>query len=1447
MAEDSRDCQVLPATYPLTSGAAAKAPEADGKRTAEETEIARAPSVGRSRRSQLQTVRVNTAFHCVTNRGRSKELQHPKSGNDCGCKRVQQLIRCTCTAAAARCCGRRSQQEAHNSLAYLLKEEVSWRLQQHPPASKFPYAAAATFQENEKKAPLAPLRQKQQSGPFKGLACWHSRSSSSTSSHGSRESSSGSSKDDSSMSSNSSRSTSSSYSSSADVMSISFGAFTTSAAAPATAATAAATAAVEPEAAGASAGAARTEACGRRDVSPALLQRLQRSSNHAAAGAAATWLLLHAASRSKPPPMPLQGVTLKFLDKEIEEKYRAWRVGWMERQRPAGTSKPALLLWGFLSLLLPAAAFSWALGYTPSNAKQQQQLIWCKGYAIARLLLQLCGEALLPLLLLAPCNRAKSTNTSRKMTPPPESLEAVLRHLVFVLFNLRLCLGLSDIPVQLLLLSLQQHAVEDLVLYGPFLLQLTAAALQQQQTPGQACLLFVVYISLYVLVVLGCILAMAGHTVLKIPFRLLLLLLLLRSGVAFAGIGSYVHWLVLRVEDACSRHVFAASVLPYLLRLEAATCCSCCATAAAKKAAAAAAAAAAAVSLSSSKSFDEQQQQQQQRRGRRLAQGEATEASDSPKRKDALGNLRQSAVVAKPRAADLAGATKAAAPAASDPVSSDPQRQQDRRYRTQHTSTREEGIQLLEDQQQQHEQEGLVLPRRRHSTGALNVSDQSSVPCSAELADAAAAGAASGEGVWTDVEASPICKELKEAIAIPRRRKCSIKSSSESDEASLTAVTSPNAAAGATAAGELSRGPTRHVLLESRRKSRGVQASHEHVAFAAGAPAAAGRDSMEGGKIKSGHFARNNSSSKTNFSWRRCSGSSFSSLLHQSSNGPGVQALHMLSAGKPLKASIPSSKRAESKIETEVSQQQQQQQQGKMPLQRLFTRLHTLNTGPRHRSTRAEQTHAAAARAGGAQASVAADYHAAQRATPSALMRSWQHSSSDSSSNLPSWLCEGPRMAGSIAKGPRESRQMRGLRLLHHLPRWMHASSSSSSSNSRLWGDTVAASPATAAAGGGVTPPSAAKASAAAVAANHTSFRFSSVGSRSAAVAAARIPGDAACGICSRCGRPDEQSPHANSGRAAAAAGAGAATHSSRISESLCPRCASYRQQQVASLQQQLQLQLPPARMPTDTMTTVGGTKLTTPSSATGGVWLCVPSNADSWRYLETHELQQQHQQHMHQRQQQQQRLWLHRRDSATSTLAPGSPQLHKVLTMRRADSSLRSSSSLAAAAPPEGEETPPPQQRHDRAWYTRHSSRSSSNGVVQIPLPSGRPSILQEGSLLSPTAEAGPTTAAVTSERQSSSSSPQQQRQVTPEAAAAARAAAAAAGAEWSRKASARLRPAAEGAAAVAQRAAAAALMAAAAEVQEGHTDSPQEGRISYSSHSVRDKLEKILWRIGV
>ncbi|KAL8450483.1 hypothetical protein Emag_003173 [Eimeria magna] len=1428
-------------TYPLTSGAEAGragAPEADGA-TAEGRGRARAPSAGHSRRSQLQTVRVDTAFHCMTNRGGSKELQQQIPNNDCGRKRVQQLFRGSCAAAAERCCGRRSQREAHNSLAYLLKEEMSWRMQQHPAAIRFSHVAAPTSQGgDEKKAPLTPLRQKQQSVILKGLACWHSRSSSSTSSHGSRESSSSSSKDEGSMRGNSSRSSTSSYTSSADLMSISFGASTASAVAPATAATAAATAAVEPQAAGASAGAVRTEIRGKRDVSPALVQRLQRSRVHAAACAAATWLLLHAASRSKPPPMPLQGVTLKFMDKEIEEKYRAWRVGWMERQRPAGTSKPALLLWGFLSLLLPAAAFSWALGYTPRNAKQQQQLIWCKGYAIARLLLQLCGEALLPLLLLAPCNRARGTSTSRKRTPAPESLEAVLRHLVFVLFNLRLCLGLSDIPVQLLLLSLQQHAVEDLVLYGPFLLQLTAAALQQQQTPGQA--------------------STAGHTVLKCPFRLLLLLLLLRSGVAFAGIGSYIHGLVLRVEDACSRHVFAASVLPYLLRLEAATCCSCCATAAAKQAAAAAAAAAAAVSLSSSKSFDEQQKQQQQHRRRRPAQGEATEESDSPRMRDASGDVKQADVVAKPSAAGLAGAKRAAAAPdgrvliASGPVSSDLPRTRDRRHRTQHTLAQGEGIRLLEHQQhlkperqQQHKQEGLVLPQRRHSTGALNVFDRGPMQCSAELAAAPAAGAPAGEGVWSDVEPSPICGELKETIAISRRGKCSIKCSSESDEASLAAVAS-NAAAAATAAEDLGRGPPRYVLFESRRRGRGLQASHEHVAFAADAPAAARRDSMEGGKIKSGHSARNNSRGAA-FSWRRCSGSSFSSLLQQSSNGPGVHTLHKLSGGTPPKAPIRSSRRFGSKIEFEVSQQQQQQQQQrKMPLRRLLTRLHTLNSGSRHRSTRAEQAHPAAARAGVAQAAVAADSYAAQRATPSALIRTWQRSSSNSSSNLPSWLCEGPRMAGSIAKGPRESRQMRGLRLLHHLPRWMHASSSSSS-NSRLWGDTVAASPATAAvaaAAGGISPPSAAKASAAAVAAGHTSFRFSSVGSRSAAVAAARSLGDAACGNCSRCNRPEEQSPQANSGRAAAAT---AAPHSSRVSEPLCPRCASHRQQQVASLQQQLQLQLPPARMPTDTLATAG-TKLTTPSSATGGVWICVPSSADSWRYFETHDLQQQHQQHMHQQQQQQQTLWLHRLDTANSTLAPGSPQLHKVLSMRRADSSLRSSSSLAPAAAAEGEETPPPQQRHDRAWYTRHNSRSSSNGVVQIPLPSGKPSILQEGSLLSPAAEAGPTTAAVSHEGgQSSSSSPQQQRQVTPEAAAAARAAAAAAGAEWSRKASARLRPAAEGAAAVAQRAAAAALMAAAAEVQEGHTDSPQEGRIFYSSHGVRDKLEKILWRIGV
>ncbi|KAL8431415.1 hypothetical protein ACSSS7_005294 [Eimeria intestinalis] len=1386
---------------------------------------------------------------------------------------------------------------------------MSWRMEQHPAAINLPHAAAAASQGGKGEQPMTPLGRKQQGGTHKCFPCWHSRSSSSTSSHGSRESSNDcSSKEESSSSSISSRGSTSSDSSSTEIRSIGLGPFPASALASATAATAAATAAtaataaIEPEAAAAaqaSAGedraAGATEPRRRRGISSGLLQRLQRRSNHAAAGTAATRLLLHAASRSKPPPMPLQSVTMKFLDKEIED------------------------------LLLPAAAFSWALGYTPSNAKQQQQLIWCRGYAIARLLLQLCGEALLPLLLLSSCNRAGSTTTSRKRTHAPDSLETVLRHLVFVLFNLRLCLGLSDIPVQLLLLSLQQHAVEDVVLYGPFLLQLTAAALQQQQTPGQACLLFIIYISLFVLVVVGCILATAWHTVIQSPVRLLLLLLLLRSGVAFAGIGSYIHGLVLRVEDACSRHVFAASVLPYLLRLEAATCCSCCATAAAKKAATAAIAAASAVSRSSSESVNEHRKQQQQHPGKNQAQADGKEAPESPRRRQVSGGSRQEAVVATPRAAAaLVGAAEAAAApgggvlAASAAASSDTPQARQQRQQTEDPPTRGAGLRLLEHQpqqykpegQQQHEQESLVEPQRRHSTGALSAFGRGAREGSAELA-----GEAAGEGVWSDVEHSPICRELKKAIATSRRTNDSNKWSSRSDEASSRAATSSNAAAAAAAAEEISRRPTRYVLLEGRRRSRGLQASHEHVAFAAGTPAVAEQNSTEAGKIKPGHPARINTSRAT-FSWRRCSGSSFSSLLQQSSKGQGVHALQKLSEGKASKALTPSSRRRSlpqqqllslplppptsshaaaaataaekssrrrrrglqtptraccvsrwcssssqrdacrlfscvvagfgAKTEAEISQQPQQRQR-KTPLRRLLTRLHTLNSGPRHRSTKAEQTPPAAARGGLTQAAVVADSHAVQRATPSALMRAWQRSSSNSSSNLPSWLCEGPRMAGSIAKGPRESRQMRGLRLLHHLPRWMHASSSSSS-NSRLWVDTAAASPATAsaaAAAGGISPPSAARAPAAAAAANHIAFRFPPVGTRSAAAATTRNLGEPACGGCSRCSRLEEQSPHANSGRATAAA---TATHNWRCSDALCARCASHRQQQVASLQQQLQLHLPPARMPTDTIATAG-TKLATPSSATGRVWLCVPSSADTWRYLETHDAQQQQQQqqHMHQ-QQQQQGLWPHRLDSANCTLTSGSPQLHKVVSVRHADSSLRSSSGLAPAAAAEGEETPSQKQRHDRARYIRHSSRSSSNGVVQIPLPSGKPSILQEGSLLSPAAEAGPTyELMVGNERQSSSNSPQQQRQVTPEVAAAARAAAAAAGAEWSRKASARLRPAAEGAAAVAQRAAAAALMAAAAEVQEGHTDSPQEGRISYSSHSVRDKLEKILWRIGV
>ena len=459
---------------------------------------------------------------------------------------------------------------------------------------------------------------------------------------------------------------------------------------------------------------------------------------------------------------------------------------------------------------------------------------------------------------------------------------------------------------------------------------------------------------------------------------------------------------------------------------------------------------------------------------------------------------------------------------------------------------------------------------------------------------------------------------------------------------------------------------------------------------------------------------------------------------------------------------------------------------------------------------------------------------------------------------------------------------MRSLLLLHRLPTWRHGNTSSSISNSsRLWaGDTTT----TAAAAATITSPRAAYPFQSTTGVQ-AAARLFPCAARAAPIAAAAVSIDA------RSFSREEQSPQADSSsRAATAATATAAApgahywctdtaYFNRSSNMQQMASLQQRQQQVASLQQQLQLHLPSSRgffvssegrsaadvsfcpsaaeraaaaaagsscIPATSAAAEaaayrGDARATTPTAAATDVWIGLPSRSSGWCYFEETDLQQQQQQQQQQRQQQQ-GLWLPHPDSGGVGVSETSPQLHKVFSMRRIDDfSCRSSiSSLtpaaaaaataAATAAAEGGETPGMQ----------HLSSDSCNVSAQAPLPSRRPSLLQQESTF---------VGLSTGEQHQRSSSSQQQHQgaVSPEAAAAARAAAAAAGAEWSRRASARLRPAKEGAAALAQRAAAAALIAAAEEVGDGTRDARQEGRVYYPSHCVRDRLEKLFWGLGL
>lgn len=119
-------------------------------------------------------------------------------------------------------------------------------------------------------------------------------------------------------------------------------------------------------------------------------------------------------------------------------QYVAWRVGWMERKRLNSCGKPALLLWGLMSLLLPAAALSWALNGTKQQQQQYRSWNGFKFYAGARLILQLGGEA--ALFLLSPCsiNSSRSSRSSGcSSSGNSKKVSARMRSFVSYIFHLR--------------------------------------------------------------------------------------------------------------------------------------------------------------------------------------------------------------------------------------------------------------------------------------------------------------------------------------------------------------------------------------------------------------------------------------------------------------------------------------------------------------------------------------------------------------------------------------------------------------------------------------------------------------------------------------------------------------------------------------------------------------------------------------------------------------------------------------------------------------------------------------------------------------------------------------------------------------------------------------------------------------------------------------------------
>ncbi|OEH77038.1 hypothetical protein cyc_04270 [Cyclospora cayetanensis] len=806
-----------------------------------------------------------------------------------------------------------------------------------------------------------------------------------------------------------------------------------------------------------------------------------------AASGAAGGFLARAAGRGIPPQMPLQDLTLKFADTTIEERYMTWRIGWLAQKRLGSSSKPVLLLWGLFSLLLPAAALFWAINGASSSGTISQQhpnfLDTFKAYATGRIMLQFCGEVVIFLMLLS--SRSGHSYSTWPHRSNPGAGDPWMRGFMSYLFHLRLCLCLADIPVHLLLLPLQQLAVEDLVLYGPLLLQLAAVAQQQQNRhPRQPLVIYVAYSTVYSLVIAGCAL-LVEMKVMNGPPSFSLLLLLLRSGAALSAMGSVIHLLVLGVEEKCSRSVFSTTVLPYLLRLEAATYCGFCRQVASPEDVDATAATDVGVTATGESSAPEEALKEVLKEAFTRNEAERETGLTTPEPLCDLGSQRQqqpeqlNTLKSMGQRANMEGYRGAC-------------KCQKKWHRKLESETEDSDADVTED-------------------GALSTA-------------------------WSDIEPSRTCRELLRSLPEPQRTqalsdtgsKASISSDSSKFEfnggprVEITLDLTPTAEAFRhRAAGVLAESTTALnatcaslpcVSKESLYQGTDGTAATPSACATARAAAVPGATPRAARDRSSSKVARAARSSSTVGFWRwRGSVASGSLALqgHSTSTrrGPLLDALPEESGvGSPVLSSF---------------------------LDR-GTRLSSLSKSPKdwtkvlgESSPALEMPVAPAASAAattgtvtGASSSLCTPPVSFVEQRPSSRLHSLQRGSS-SNNNMPAWLRGDSHTGTPVAKGPPESRPMRSLMLLYRLSSWKHRSSSCSSS--RLWGET------------GITSPNVARPiPSGSHAGGHTASRFFSFRARAAATSPGHSFSIPAPGGATTLSRAEEPNLYAESSRGAA-------------------------------------------------------------------------------------------------------------------------------------------------------------------------------------------------------------------------------------------------------------------------------------------------------------------------